>query len=458
MRIALTEEWIERYSQPGPRYTSYPTAVEFHDQVTETDYIEHLRRADQVREPWSLYFHLPFCEERCLFCACHTVITKHRDIADRYLHFLFQEMEQIASHLPHRREVSQLHLGGGTPTYYTPEQLQSLMREVRRWFTILPGAELAIEIDPVVTSQEHIKTLVAEGFNRFSLGVQDTNPSVQDAVNRIQPVEKTEALLQYCRDLGISSINMDLICGLPHQTVATFEKTITQVIAWRPERIALYTFAYVPWMKGHQKKLDEQELPQARLRCEMQWAARDMLEEAGYVDIGMDHFALPTDPLATAQQAGTLRRNFMGYTVLPAPDWLGFGISAIGLVRDGFFQNVKKLSEYEELIGNHRLPIERGILLHQDDRLRQSLIEQLMCNFFLPIQHIEKQWSIHFSDYFASEIKELKNLEKEGFLSFTPTSLDVSPTGKLLIRRIASVFDRYLREKTPSRPVFSKTL
>lgn len=458
MRIPLTDEWIERYSQPGPRYTSYPTAVEFHDRITTDDYVEHLRRADAVDQPWSLYFHLPFCEDRCLFCACHTVITKHRDIAATYLKHLFREMELVASYLPNRRQISQLHLGGGTPTYYSPEQLRSLMHEVRRHFTFLPDAELAIEIDPVVTSKEHISTLVSEGFNRFSLGVQDTTPMVQHAVNRVQPVEQTEELLHHCRQQGITSINMDLICGLPHQTVETFSKTISQVIKWRPERLAVYSFAYVPWMKGHQKKLDDRDLPQARLRCEMQWMARDMLEDAGYLDIGMDHFALPEDPLALAQQAGNLRRNFMGYTVLPAPDWLGMGISAIGLVRNGFFQNVKKLSEYEDLINQGQLPIERGIVLQQDDLLRQSLIEQLMCNFSLSIPQIEATWAISFADYFAPEFQELRQLEQEGMLSLTRSALQVSAQGRLLIRRIASVFDRYLRQKNTDRPMFSKTL
>ena len=457
----VTAEWLARYDLAGPRYTSYPTAVEFHDGVTVAEYGERLAAADALGDaPLSLYLHLPFCEERCLFCGCHVIVTKHREAAAPYLELLKREITLVAERLPHRRHFAQLHLGGGTPTYYTPAQLTELMEHLLKEFTPLPGAELALEADPRVTSSAHIDALADLGFNRISFGVQDLTPAVQEAINRVQSLEQTAALLEQARRRGFRGINVDLIYGLPLQTPETFERTVDAVVGLRPDRVAVYSFAFVPWVRGHQKKLEENQLPDAQTKVALFAIAREKFLRAGYEPIGMDHFALPDDELARAKHAGRLRRNFQGYAVIPGDDVLGFGISAIGDVRGAYVQNEKKLSTYEERLGRGELPVSRGVTRSDDDEVRRAVIHDLMCNFRVDIAEIERRYGIGFAEYFAEDLALLSVYEAGGLVLVDAARIEATPTGELLIRNLAMCFDRYQRERhaAEARPVFSRTV
>ena len=457
----ITADLLSRYDRPGPRYTSYPTAVEFHDGVGESEYLECLAAADALGDaPLSLYMHLPFCAERCLFCGCHTIITQRKDIAAPYLGLLGREIELLAERLPHRRKFAQLHLGGGTPTYYTPEQLEGLIGGLLRHFTPLPGAELAFEADPRVTTNEHIETLGRLGFNRVSFGVQDLNPDVQEAINRRQTRDQTARLVDHARAHGYRGINVDLIYGLPLQTPESFEKTVDSVIALGPDRAAVYSFAFVPWVKGSQKKIEEDQLPAANVKVQLFAIARERFLAAGYEPIGMDHFARPDDDLAIARREGKLRRNFQGYAVIPGDDVVGLGISAIGDVRGSYVQNEKKLSTYEEAISAGRLPIVRGVRRSPDDEIRRSVIHELMCNFRVDIADVERRYGIDFASYFAPDLALLEPHEREGMVRVSPAAIEATPIGELFVRNLAICFDRFQREKhaTDSKPVFSRTV
>lgn len=456
-------ELLARYNKPGPRYTSYPTAVEFHDGVGEAAYRESLAKADRhPDEPLSLYVHLPFCEERCAYCGCFVVITKHRDVTDNYLDYLEREIDLLAAHLPHRRRVSQLHWGGGTPTYYTAAQLQRLFTRLTRHFTFTPDAEIGVEIDPRVTSAEQLSVLRGLGFNRLSMGVQDFAPEVQEAVNRIQSYEQTKALVDHARLLGFRSINLDLIYGLPYQTTDGFGRTLEQVLTLRPERVAVYSFAFVPWMKAHMKHLPEDSLPGPDLKIALLTLAQQAFAGAGYRQIGMDHFALPEDELSRALGQRTLHRNFMGYTVQSSRDMVALGVSAIGDAQGTFVQNTKKLNEYYDAIDAGRLPIERGYALDEDDRLRRHVITELMCNGHLDVADVERRFGIRFADYFARELAELTAPDSpaaDGLVEVTDEAISVTPTGFMFVRNVCMVFDRYLQARTTGpKPVFSKTV
>jgi oxygen-independent coproporphyrinogen-3 oxidase len=456
-------ELIARYDRPGPRYTSYPTAVEFHAGVTADCYAEHLARADALPDaPLSLYVHLPFCEERCGFCACNVVITKHRDVAERYLDYLDREIDLLAAHLPRRRRVSQLHWGGGTPTYYPAAQLERIFARLTRHFTIDPDAEIALEIDPRVTSREQLAALRRLGFNRLSLGVQDFTPEVQEAVNRRQTVDETQALVAHARALGVASINIDLIYGLPYQTEAGFQQTLDTVVALRPERVAVYSFAYVPWMAAHMKRLPESGLPDAPLKIALLGRAQRAFGDAGYRQIGMDHFALPGDELGRALDAGTLHRNFMGYTVQSARDMVALGVSAIGDVQGLLVQSTKKLTEYYEALDAGRFPTERGYVRDDDDTVRRHVITALMCNGRLDMREVEVRFGLDFRDYFAAELAELTaagSAQADGLVEVGAATLDVTPVGRMFVRNVCMVFDRYLRARTSgATPVFSRTV
>lgn len=459
-----TRELIERYDRPGPRYTSYPTALEFHDGVKNDIYVERLARLNRAAaEPLSAYLHLPFCQERCSFCGCNVVITPHREVASRYLDAVEQEIDLLASHLPDRRVVGQMHWGGGTPTYYTPDQLKRLFAKFATHFTFTPDAELGIEIDPRVTTFEHLDQLRALGFNRLSMGVQDFDPKVQEAINRIQSYELTRDLLFHARDLGFGSINVDLIYGLPHQTEVTFAKTLEQVLTLRPDRVAAYSFAFVPWMSAHMKELDRAALPPAETKLSLLAATVDAFLGAGYRQIGMDHFALPTDELARAIDTHTLHRNFMGYTVKATSDMVAMGVSAIGNVQGSFVQNTKKLPEYYDAVAEGRFPIERGYELDQDDEIRRYVITELMCNFRLEIPAVEKRFGITFGEYFADELAlltaETGSPVADGLLSIQPELIEVNTTGRMFVRNICMTFDKYLARRTGGpKPVFSRTV
>jgi oxygen-independent coproporphyrinogen-3 oxidase len=458
--LEVTVDLLRRYDRPGPRYTSYPTAVEFHAGFDEPTYREHLARAAAEHDaPLSLYLHLPFCEERCTFCGCMVIITKKREVAARYLEHLHREIALLAEHLRGRRRVVQYHWGGGTPTYLAVDQMVALQDTVARHFDIQPGAEVAIEVDPRVTSFAQLGTLRALGFNRLSMGVQDFTPEVQEAVNRVQGEAETRALFERARELGYESINVDLIYGLPLQTVESFGRSVDTVIRMRPDRVAVYSFAHVPWIRGNQRRLRPEDLPSPETKLSLFVAARSRFLDAGYQPIGMDHFALPGDEMARAARARTLHRNFMGYTVKPAPDMLGAGVSAIGDVAGAFAQNVKKLSSYYSALDAGRFPIERGYRLSPDDHVRRHVITQLMCNFHLDGAAVSGRFGIDFDSYFARELQELRaGPLADGFLEMDAGRLDLTPRGRLFVRNVCMVFDRHLREKAAATPVFSRTV
>lgn len=457
----VTAELLARYDRPGPRYTSYPTAVEFDERVGPAIYEERLAAANALpAEPLSLYVHLPFCEHRCLFCGCHVIISPHRDRALPYLELLEREADLVAARLSDRRAISQLHLGGGTPTYFPPDALGAFLEKLLARFRPIDGAELAVEVDPRVTTAAHVDRLADLGFNRISMGVQDFTPRVQEAVQRIQPLEKTRALVAHARRRGFRGINVDLIYGLPHQTPETFEQTFDAVVALGADRSAVYSFAFVPWMRGHMKKLDLEALPDRETKFALFATARERFLAAGYVTIGMDHFAKPGDELALARREGRLRRNFQGYAVIPAPDVVGLGISSIGDVRGAYVQNVKKLSEYEREVGAGRLPAARGIVRSRDDAMRRDVIHELMCNLRVDIPAIERAHGIRFAETFREDLDRLAAHEKEGLCTITPERIEATPTGELFLRNLAMCFDRYWRDRHEGedRPVFSRTV
>lgn len=458
----VTAELLARHDLSGPRYTSYPTAVEFHDGFSSEDYEARLARANALGPdaPLSMYLHLPFCQERCLFCGCHVIIAKQHAVAVPYLDLLKKEMDLVAARLPERRRFAQLHLGGGTPTYYSPDELSSLLRHFLGHFSPLPGAELAIEVDPRVTTTAHLDALADLGFNRVSMGVQDLTPQVQEAINRIQSLEQTAALIAHARSRGFRGINVDLIYGLPHQTPETFEQTVDAVITLGIDRAAVYSFAFVPWVRGNQKKIEEADLPAPATKIELFAIAREKFLEAGYLPIGMDHFARPDDDLGRAKIEGHLRRNFQGYAVIPGDDVIGMGISAIGDVRGAYVQNEKKLSTYAEAIEAGTLPVVRGIARSDDDEVRRTVIHELMCNFRIDPVAIGERYGIDFASYFRDDLALLAAQEQEGLVRISPTLIETTPTGELFVRNLAMCFDRYMREKHAgdTKPVFSRTV
>jgi oxygen-independent coproporphyrinogen III oxidase len=461
-KVRVDLDTVRRFDRPGPRYTSYPTAVEFTEEVGEAAYRAKLAEANAYPDaPVSLYAHLPFCEHRCLFCGCHVVITPHMPVAEKYLEYLKREIDRLAEHLPDRRSVVQMHWGGGTPTYYSPAQLQDLFGRVRSHFDFVDGAEIALEVDPRVTSRDHLETLVELGFNRLSMGVQDLTPEVQAAITRNQTYDQTADLVHAAREVGFTEgINIDLIYGLPQQEPASFSRNLDQIIGLRPDRVAMYSFAYVPWIRGHQKKLDPESLPSAEVKLELYLMAMERFLDAGYQPIGMDHFALPDDELAVAANEGRLYRNFMGYTVMPASDMLGVGISGIGEVRNGFFQNEKKLSTYYEALDAGRLPVSRGYLLDLDDRIRQYVIQQIMCNFRIRKADVAERFGVDFDEYLAESLARLDDVREAGFIEIDADELRVKPQGRVFVRNVCMAFDRYLldKEKGQDKPVFSRTV
>ena len=457
---SVTAGLLARYDQPAPRYTSYPTAVEFHEGIDAADYEGRLAAANRRDDPLSIYLHLPFCSHRCLFCGCHVIITPHMERATPYLGLLKSEIGMVADRLPERRQFSQLHLGGGTPTYYSPAQLGEVLDHLLERFTPVEGAELAVEVDPRVTTTDHLDALADRGFNRVSMGVQDFTPEVQEAIERVQSVEQTERLIEHARSRGYRGINVDLIYGLPFQTPETFERTVEEVIRMGADRTAVYSFAFVPWMRAHMKKLLIDALPERETKFTLFGAAREKFLEAGYVSIGMDHFARPDDELALARKKGVLRRNFQGYTVLPADEVLGMGISAIGDISGAYVQNAKKLSDYGRLVEEGTLPVERGVARDADDDLRRELIHELMCNMVVDIPALEAKHGIEFTDYFAEDLALLRPHVDEGLAEVTDTEIRATETGELFVRNLALCFDRYWREKhkDSDKPTFSRSV
>jgi oxygen-independent coproporphyrinogen-3 oxidase len=436
--------------------------VEFHEGIDTAAYEGRLSEANGAGAdlPLSLYAHLPFCDHRCTFCGCHVVITRHEDVIERYLDYLEREIDLLADRLPDRRTVAQFHWGGGTPTHYSPAQLRRLFGFFDRHFTLLPDAEVAIEVDPRVTSLEHLDLLAELGFNRLSMGVQDFSPEVQEVIERNQTYEETRQLMSYARKIGFDEgINLDLIYGLPLQTVETFDANLDQVLELRPDRVAVYSFAFVPWIKGHQRKMETDLLPSPETKLNLYLRSLNRFLDAGYDPIGMDHFALPDDELAVAARAGVLHRNFMGYTVKPGADMLAVGVSGIGDVRGAFVQNCKKLATYYEKLDAGSLPVERGYALNEDDLIRRYVITQLMCNFHVSKSDVAELFGIEFDGYFADSIESLSETCEAGFVEISEDAIRVNETGRLFVRNICMAFDSYLAAKrADEKPIFSRTV
>ena len=459
-QLTFDPDLIRRYDKSGPRYTSYPTAVQFHSGFTETDYRAWAKRSNEASplRPLSLYFHLPFCDTVCFYCACNKVVTKDRKRASPYLGRLHREIAMQAELFDRARVVEQLHWGGGTPTFISHEEIEELMNVTREHFQLRDDdkGEYGLEVDPREVRPETLALLRRLGFNRLSMGVQDFEPVVQKAVNRIQSEAETFAVLEEARKLGFRSISMDLIYGLPHQTVESFGRTLEKIIGAGPDRLSVFNYAHLPEMFKPQRRIRAEDLPSPQEKLNILQLTIERLTHAGYVYIGMDHFARPDDELAVAQRNGTLYRNFQGYSTHAECDLVGLGMTAIGMVGDCYSQNQRTLDDYYAALDAGRLPVMRGITLDADDKLRRAIITQLICHFTLDFGAIERAYNIRFTDYFAAELAELRVMQRDGLLELDAASIRVRPAGKLLIRNICMVFDRYLRQKQERR--FSKVI
>ncbi len=460
--VEVSAELLARYDRPGPRYTSYPTAVDFHDGFGPDDYAACLTdAAARPQDPLSLYVHLPFCQNRCSFCACHVMIASSDSLPDNYLRHLVAEARDTADRLGERRVLQQYHWGGGTPTFHPPDVLANLHGQLVSAFELEPDAEVALEVDPRITTEEHLSVLREVGFNRISMGVQDVDAVVQDLIGRHQTWEQTATLHEAARRLGYQSINMDLIYGLPGQDEQTFARSLESVIGLRPDRLAVYSFALVPWMRPHQKRIDQDKLPDRDVKFGLLSLAIDELTGAGYEQIGMDHFALQTDELAIAHRERTLSRNFMGYTTKRGTEIVGLGTSAISDVGGSYAQNHRRLASYFGAVDSGELPTERGITLDFDDRLRRYVITELMCNGRLVAQEIDDQFGITVVDEFSAELSELEGpggLVEAGLVEINGGNIEATPIGRTFIRNVAMVFDARLRKTAPGGPVFSRTV
>lgn len=436
-----------RIDTNGPRYTSYPTADRFAADFPESGYLTALadcRRAAPA--PLSLYLHIPFCDNICYYCGCNKIITRDHGRSGRYVEYLAREMAMVAGHLGERRQVVQSHWGGGTPTFLDPDEMRCVMAALASHFELLPDGEHAIEIDPRTVDDARMRLLRGLGFNRVSLGVQDFHPEVQQAIHRVQPFAQTRDAVFAARRLGFRSISMDLIYGLPHQTTARFQETLDRVLALLPDRISVYSYAHLPHVFKPQRRIDVATLPAPAEKLDILVSTIERLTAEGYVYIGMDHFALPDDDLARAQRDGRLQRNFQGYATHAGYDQIGFGVSAIGAVAGRYVQNARTLDEYYGALDAGHLPVVRGLEMSADDHLRKTLIGELMCNGKLDVAQIEARYGIDFHRTFDTELAELGGLAAQGLVRREPDRIEVTPLGRLLVRRIAMVFDRYLRE------------
>lgn len=451
-------ELIRKYSTSGPRYTSYPTAPQWKEEVGEDTYRHELEaRFSAPNDELAMYVHIPFCEQLCYYCGCNIQITKDHGRSEGYLKALLREIQETSKLLGNRRSLSQISWGGGTPTFLTPSEITRLQTGILEHFDLAPGAEVSIEIDPRVTTGEQLETLKSVGFNRASLGVQDFNESVQKAVNRIQSAEMTEKMLRTCHGLGFSGVNFDLMYGLPLQTLETFEKTIREVIRIKPDRIALYNYAHLPSLRPHQKILEKLTMPDAEERVAIFSHAYEALISAGYRSIGMDHFALESDEMYQSLLDGRLYRNFMGYSVKKGAGLLGIGASAIGESPGAYSQNVREAKNYEERIGKTGLATLRGCLLTEDDLERKWTIQSLMCQFRLNSQEFENKFGKSFDTKFQWELSQLDDFFKEGILEGNTRSMKVTSLGRLFVRNVAMLFDAYLKNPN-QKATYSKTV
>jgi oxygen-independent coproporphyrinogen-3 oxidase len=456
---SLSPDLLAKYDRPGPRYTSYPTAPHFSPEFDEAAYRERLALAAQrADEPLSMYVHLPFCEARCTFCGCNVVVSPRRGPEEAYLDALEQELEILATALGPRKTLNQIHWGGGTPTYLAPAQCEGLFSAITSRFPLTPAAEVALEIDPCVTTMEHLSTLRRLGFNRLSMGLQDVNPAVQEAVKRIQPLELTREHVEEARRLGFSSVNIDLIYGLPLQTEEGFRATVRTVIEeLEPDRVACFSYAHVPWIKPHQKELEAAAMPGGWDKFQLFLAAAEEFTQAGYRFVGFDHFARPDDELSRAMDEDRVHRNFMGYTVMPASDQVGIGVTSIGDVAGAYVANDRKLRSFERRVGSGSLPVERGVLRSSEDELRRAVINRIICTLALDNTWVESEFGIDPRRHFADAFAELGAMAEDGLVDLDPSGLRVTPTGRFFLRNLCMPFDAHLADPGKG-PVYSRTV
>jgi oxygen-independent coproporphyrinogen III oxidase len=446
VKLEWDEALLEKYNISGPRYTSYPTALEFTDDYQSSDYLQCLTQLESDKS-LSLYIHIPFCQNICYYCACNKIITKDKSKAEKYVDYLIKEIQMIGKQLGDNK-LRQIHWGGGTPSYLSVAQIQMIMNAIRAAFDVPSDetSEISIEIDPRALAIEDIGRLAQMGFNRMSMGVQDFNPIVQKAVNRIQSYDMTNDMIVEARKHGFKSINLDLIYGLPFQNKMTFEKTLDQVIAISPDRISVFNYAHLPHRFKPQRRIDSQKLPSPVEKLSIFQYIIEKLQDSGYLYIGMDHFAKPTDELAIAQKQGQLHRNFQGYTTHQEYELIGVGVSSIGSINGHYHQNVRDIESYYSALDNEQLPSWRGVSVNTDDLIRKAVIFELICHFELNIKSIEQRFGIRFSKYFYSEIKMLQPFVKDGLIESSHQSIKVTSQGRLLIRNICMLFDAYLNE------------
>jgi oxygen-independent coproporphyrinogen-3 oxidase len=459
MQVCFDQDLIVRYGGRGPRYTSYPTALQFHDRLTEAEYREQARASNASDVPLSLYIHIPFCHSLCYYCGCNKIVTRNEQRVARYMEMLYKEIRMQSELFDRSRKVEQLHFGGGTPTYLDKEQLGALMEHLRASFSFdeSENREFSIEVDPRTVDAERIRELRDLGFNRLSLGIQDFDEAVQKAVNRAQSPAEVQALVDAAREAGFGSISFDLIYGLPHQTVESFDKTLDIVIAMEPDRLAVYNYAHLPQRFKGQRMINADDIPAPETKLDLLHHTIDKLCGVGYVYIGMDHFALPGDELVQARRDGTLQRNFQGYSTHRQCDLVALGVSGIGGIGNMFAQNSVSTIEYEDLIERGKLPIRKGLLVDDDDLIRAAVIQDLMCYDSLGFDDFSEKHGIDFREYFAAEIDKLRVLADDGLIELSDAGITITPQGRLLLRNIAMTFDRYIDlEENDSR--FSKAI
>jgi oxygen-independent coproporphyrinogen-3 oxidase len=457
----ITPQLLARFDVPGPRYTSYPTADRFVEAFGEAEYVQALQQRQLgtvgKQPPLSLYVHIPFCESLCYYCACNKIITQHKERAAEYLLYLGKEVELHTQHLGRGQAVSQLHLGGGTPTFMSDEELGQLMAMLREHFKFVPGGEYSVEVDPRTVDEQRLAVLAELGFNRLSFGVQDFDPAVQKAVHRIQPADQVFALVEASRRLGFESVNVDLIYGLPLQTPESFDRTLAQVNRLRPDRIALYAYAHLPERFKPQRRIHAEDLPVGAAKVAMLSRSLDALTDAGYVYIGMDHFALPDDALAVAKRQGRLHRNFQGYSTQADCDLIALGVSSIGRIGSTYSQNAKTMEAYVDLLDQGHLPMVRGLALTRDDLIRRSVIMALMCQGQLQYESINLAWLVDFKTLFAQELIQLEEMQAQGLVQLSESGIQVTAMGWFFVRGVAMVFDRYVQADR-NRSRFSKII
>lgn len=440
---------FKKYDKPGPRYTSYPTAPHFNELFTSSDFLDEVIKtnAGDNKRPLSLYFHLPYCDTLCFFCGCNMIITRSRDRVNEYIKYVKKEIDLLRGYLHPERKVTQLHWGGGSPTHLTPDEIANLASYINQSFLFDSNSENGCEIDPRGLSKEHLAALWNNGFNRISMGVQDFDDKVQKAVNRIQPEDITLQTINWVRELGYQSINLDLIYGLPFQSVESFAPTVDKIIKLSPDRIAVFNYAHVPWMKKHQALIRPEDLPTPEVKLEILKMTTEKLISAGYVFIGMDHFAKPGDELAIALQEKKLYRNFQGYSTHAGTDLYAFGITAISQLENVYAQNYKTEKEYYKSLDEESLPVCKGYRLSSDDVLRRYVVMKLMCDFELSFEPVEKKFDINFKEYFAWGLNNLKEMGNDNLIEILPGKIEVKPMGRFLIRNIAMNFDGYIERK-----------